>query len=143
MRAPAVALDVGSKTIGVAVSDALGIAAHPRAVIARQGTARDVEAVLARVREEGAVVIVVGLPLELDGRVGPRARRVVVLIDALRAALPEGVLVETWDERFSTVGANVALGGDAARRVRKSGTIDAHAAAFLLEGWMAAQARAE
>lgn len=140
MRAPALALDVGSKTIGVAVSDALGIAAHPRKVIARQGTALDVEAVLACLREEDAVVIVVGLPLELDGRVGPRARRVGVLIDALRAALPEGIALETWDERFSTTGARTQL-GDAARRVRKGGTIDAHAAAFLLEGWMAAQPR--
>lgn len=135
----ALGLDVGSKTIGVAATDELGILAHPRAVITREGTTRDVAAVVDWITKEGATVVVVGLPLGLDGSVGPRARRVRVLVDALRPALPAGVTLEEWDERFSTSGARAALDGAAARRVKKSGNIDALAAAFLLEGWLAAQ----
>jgi putative Holliday junction resolvase len=72
-------LDVGTKTIGVALSDALGMAAHPLVVLARSGTKLDVAAVEALVDEHEVVAVVVGLPLELSGKVGHRARRVQVL----------------------------------------------------------------
>ncbi len=134
-----VGLDVGSKTIGVAISDELGYSAHARETIARKGTVADVARVAEICTKEGAERIVVGLPLELSGREGPRARRVNVFIDALRARLGDAVPVETWDERFSTVGANRALMEADLSRARRKQVIDQQAAIFILQGWLDAR----
>ncbi len=95
-----IGLDVGSKTIGVAVTDELQAAAHPVATLQRRGTVRDV----AQVREIAARYatdrVVVGLPLEGDGSEGHRAERVRVFMRALAEA---GLRVDECDERFSTV----------------------------------------
>jgi putative Holliday junction resolvase len=132
-------LDVGSKTIGVAVSDELGLAAHPRQVLARKGTAPDVAAVIALVEAENAVRVVVGLPLELSGELGHRGKRVMLFVDALTAKLGDKIPVETWDERFSTVGAERALLDADLSRARRKQVIDKQAAAFILQGWLDAQ----
>ena len=133
-----IGLDVGEKTIGIAISDALGFAAHPRLTLARKGTRADVEVLAALVLAEEAEAIVVGLPLTLAGVVGPRAKRVLVLVDALRARLPDS-RIETWDERFSTVAVNrVLLDADLSRARRKQ-VIDKQAAAFILQGWLDAK----
>jgi putative holliday junction resolvase len=135
----ALGLDVGSKTIGVAVSDELGLAAHPVKTLARRGTAADAAALAALVAERGAQAVVVGWPLELSGQVGPRARRVEVLIEALSALLPPEVPVHRWDERFSTVAVErVLIEGDLSRRRRKQ-VIDQQAAAYILQGWLDAR----
>jgi putative Holliday junction resolvase len=127
-------LDVGSKTIGVAVSDELGLFAHPRTTLARVGTRGDVAAVAGWMAREGAGSVVVGLPLTLEGEVGPRARRVLVFVEALRAGL--GVPVDTWDERFSTAAVERTLiEADLSRKKRKA-VIDRGAAAFILQGWL-------
>jgi putative holliday junction resolvase len=132
-------LDVGSKTIGVAVSDELGIAAHPVTTIARAGTAPDAAAVAALVAEREVSEVVVGWPLDLDGREGPRARRVAVFEQALRAALPESVSMHRWDERFSTAAVErVLIEGDVSRRRRKQ-VVDRQAAAYILQGWLDAR----
>lgn len=139
----ALGLDVGSKTIGVAVSDELGLAAHPDRVIQRQGTAADVAAVIAiaAAREVGAVVV--GMPFELSGAIGPRARRVRVFIDALRAKLPAAIPIEELDERFTTAEAErVLLRADVSRAKRKD-VIDKQAAALILQGWLDARRRTE
>jgi putative holliday junction resolvase len=141
VRMRALGLDVGSKTIGVAISDELGMAAHPRETLARKGTTADVAWVEAYVRAEGVERVVVGLPLELSGREGPRAKRVNVFIDALRARLGDAVPVETWDERFSTVGANRALMEADLSRARRKQVIDQQAAVFILQGWLDARSR--
>jgi len=132
----ALGLDVGSKTIGVAMSDELGLAAHPLEVIARAGTAADVAALVARVNAHGASAVVIGIPYELSGREGPRAKRVRVLLDALRAALPAGVDIHEEDERFTTVAAErVLIEADLSRRRRRE-VIDKQAAAVILQGWL-------
>jgi putative Holliday junction resolvase len=132
-------LDVGSKTIGVAVSDELGLAAHPVVTLERRGTAGDVDQVGVLVEEYAAEALVVGLPLELSGDVGPRARRVRVLVEALR----ERFTVHEWDERFSTVAAErVLLEADLSRRRRKQ-VIDKQAAAYILQGWLDARRGSE
>jgi putative Holliday junction resolvase len=132
----ALGLDVGSKTIGVAVSDELGLAAHPVTVIARAGTAPDVASVTALLATHEAGAVVIGIPYELNGREGPRAKRVRVFLDALRAALPAGVPIHEEDERFSTVAAErVLLDADLSRRRRKQ-VIDKQAAAVILQGWL-------
>jgi putative Holliday junction resolvase len=132
-------LDVGSKTIGVAVSDELGIAAHPVTTIARAGTAPDAAKVAALVAEREVSEVVIGWPLELDGREGPRARRVAVFEEALRAALPAEVGMHRWDERFSTVAVErVLIEGDVSRKRRKE-VVDRQAAAYILQGWLDAR----
>lgn len=132
----AIGLDVGSKTIGVAVGDPDGLIASARETLRRAGQEADAAAVARLVEEASAGLVVVGLPLELDGREGHRARRVRVFVDALRAALPEDVGVELWDERFSTAAAErTLLEADVSRRRRKA-HVDAVAAQFILQGWL-------
>lgn len=139
MRSRALGLDVGTRTIGVALSDALGIAAHPFTTLERRGTAADVEAIAELCLCEEAAEVVVGLPVELSGKIGPRAKRVRVLIEALREGLPEGIPVHEWDERFSTSAVErVLVDADLSRRRRKQ-VIDKQAAAFILQGWLDAR----
>lgn len=137
----AVGLDVGSKTIGVAISDELGIAAHPRTTLPRRGTAADVTAVVTLVTECDARAVVIGIPFELSGREGLRARRVRVFLDALRAALPAEVESHEWDERFSTAEAERGLLAGDVSRARRKEVIDQHAAAVILQGWLDARRR--
>jgi putative Holliday junction resolvase len=132
----ALGLDVGMKTIGVAVSDELGLAAHPVLTIARQGTVRDVARVVAMAAEREVRAVVVGLPLELSGEEGRRVRRVRVLIDALRQALPADIPIHEWDERFSTAAVErMLIAADVSRQRRKQ-VIDKQAAAYILQGWL-------
>ncbi len=136
-------LDVGSKTIGVAISDELGIAATPVSTLSRRGTGPDAAAVAALVAEREVGAVVVGWPLELSGEVGPRARRVQVFIDALRELLPDRVAVDIWDERFSTVAVErVLIEADLSRRRRRQ-VVDRQAAAYILQGWLDGHRRAE
>lgn len=138
-----VGLDVGSKTIGVAVSDELGIAAHPRKTLAREGTRKDAETVAEIVATEEADRVVVGLPLMLEGGLGPRAKRVMVFVDALRARLGDAIPVETWDERFSTVAVERVLIDADLSRARRKEVIDKQAAAYILQGWLDARRPSE
>jgi putative Holliday junction resolvase len=140
----ALGLDVGSKTIGVAVSDPSGTIATPRQVLARKGHAEDAAAVAALARDLEASAVVVGLPLELDGSVGHRARQVQRFLAALEPALealPGSPRAWTWDERFSTAGAERALLDADVSRARRKQVIDAAAAQFILQGWLDSQRR--
>ena len=132
-------LDVGSRTIGIAVSDDLGLAAHPVRTLRRQGTARDVQAVLALAREQEAAALVVGVPFDEEGAVGRRAARVMVFVDALRTA--GAPPVETWDERFSTIVAEEQLRDAAVPRKKRRAVIDQAAAVVILQGWLDDRAR--
>lgn len=132
----ALALDVGSKTIGLALSDASGTIASAWETLARKGTVADCAELVRRVSHKEVEAVVVGWPLELDGKEGRRAKRVQVLIDALAAALPQDVALHKWDERFSTAAAErTLLEADVSRAGRKA-KIDALAAQFILEGWL-------
>jgi putative holliday junction resolvase len=132
------AVDLGAKRIGVAFSDTARTLASPWGTIERSGDpARDRVAVVDAVREVEASTVVVGLPLSLSGDRGPAARAAAEEAAALRALLePQGVAVETADERFTTVEAERALRtagrtGKAARRV-----VDSAAAMVLLQAWL-------
>ncbi|MBK8262045.1 MAG: Holliday junction resolvase RuvX [Nannocystis sp.] len=135
----ALGLDVGSKTIGVAISDPDGVIASARQTLPRQGNGPDAAAIAAMVAREAVMRVVVGFPLELDGRVGHRARQVQRFIDALTpalAGLAPPVGVEAWDERFSTAAAErTLLSADVSRAKRKQ-HIDAVAAQHILQGWL-------
>ncbi len=139
-------LDVGSKTIGRALGDAGGHIATPYDVWARRGQQEDAREIVRQVSDEAVDAIVVGLPLELDGRVGRRARAVHRFVDALQAELESRKLtaaVHLWDERFSTAAAErTMLEADASRAQRKA-KIDAVAAQVILQGWLDARMRSE
>lgn len=132
------ALDLGAKRIGVAFSDSGRSIASPWGTIERSGdAARDRRAVADAVREIEAFTVVVGLPLSLSGEVGPAAKAALAETTELRTLLePEGVVVETADERFTTVEAERAMRaagrtGKAARKV-----VDSAAAMVLLQAWL-------
>ena len=131
----AIGLDLGSKRIGVAICDDGRTVATPLATVERVGDRAVEHARIAElVAEHGAALVVVGLPLSLDGSVGPAARSVLREAKALRRRL--GVVVETHDERLTTVSAEASLraggvGGRGARRV-----VDQVAASVILQAWI-------
>ena len=129
-------LDVGSKTIGVAITDEVGIAAHPLRVIERKGTDSDVSAIQTLVAEHNITEIVIGMPFELSGKVGHRAKRVQEFANALQAKLGAAMKLHEQDERFTTAEAErVLLDADLSRQKRKQ-VIDQQAAALILQGWL-------
>ena len=141
----ALGLDVGSKTIGVAITDEAGIAAHPLRVIERAGTVADVSTIQTLVVENAITDVVVGMPYELSGKVGHRARRVQEFITALTSALdrraPPELKFDEQDERFTTAQAvRVLIDADLSRAKRKR-VIDQQAAALILQAWLEIQQR--
>lgn len=129
------ALDLGTKRVGVAVSDVTATLATPRTTILRSGN-RDVEhrQVAQIVAEEGAVLVVVGLPLNMDGSTGPSARA--ARDEATALALVLDVPVEMADERLTTVVADRTLRGQGRRAPARRLVVDQTAAAVLLQTWL-------
>lgn len=133
-----VAVDLGTRRIGVAVTDGLGLTAQPHATIARHGGQRDLDAIASVVRQFDAERLVLGLPLGPDGEVGPPARSVQAFAERLRAVL--SVPVELIDESFTTVEAeDILLQADLSRARRKE-VVDRVAAAVILRRWLDAEA---
>lgn len=131
----ALGLDLGSRRIGVAVSDSAGRVATPVTTIERsRDHTTDHATIAALVEEYDAGVVAVGLPLSLDGSLGPAAQRVVDEIDELAQAL--GVPVETVDERFTTVTADRQLRAVGMKGRQRKQVIDQGAAAVLLQAWL-------
>lgn len=136
----ALGVDLGSRRIGVALSDESGTAASPLTVVERvTDRASDHETILGLALEHNAATIVVGLPLRMDGGVGPAARRVLSEVDELRRWVGDRVRVEVHDERLSTVTAERALAAGGVRRHRRRQKIDKVAAAVILQAWLDAQ----
>lgn len=130
-------LDLGTKTIGVAASDALGLTAQTVTTIRRTSLKADLAALRELVREYEAERFVVGLPLNMDGSEGPRAEATRKFTDTLTQAL--GLPVELWDERLSTVAAQRTLLEADLSRARRREVIDQMAAQFILQGWLDAR----
>jgi putative Holliday junction resolvase len=130
-------IDLGSRRIGVAVSDGLGLTAQPRSTLARHGGMRDIQSIAAAVKEAGAQRIVLGLPLDPEGNEGPAARRARDFADKLRAALD--LPVDLVDESFSTVEAEAVLLAADVSRARRKQVVDKLAAAVILQRWLDAQ----
>jgi putative Holliday junction resolvase len=132
-------VDLGSRRIGLAVSDPGGRLASPLAVIERSGDpASDRHTILARAREAGASRIVVGLPLSLSGDVGPAAGAVLEEVEALRSEASPTITVETHDERFTTVIAERGLQAAGTRRGDRRQAVDSAAAAVMLQSYLEA-----
>ncbi len=128
------ALDVGEKRIGLAISDPLGITAQGLGVLTRQGRDEDLRQLVKLAEEYGVTEIVVGLPRHLDGRPGAAVPEILELGEALAAAL--GVGLKSWDERLTTVEAErVLLEADVSRRRRRK-VVDQLAAVLILQGYL-------
>ncbi len=132
------ALDVGERRIGVAVSDPTGTLARPLTVIVRTSRQADFQAIARLIEEYVAELVIVGLPLSLDGSEGPQARQTRRYAERLaqRVAIP----IELWDERYSSATAAAILREKGQRRRRVRDELDATAAAIILQSYLDAQA---
>lgn len=132
-------LDVGSKTIGVAVSDELSLTAQGLTTLKRKVLKQDIKQLLKVIEENGVEKVVVGLPKNMNGSLGPSAEMVISLIGELKKFVDLPVV--TWDERLSTVAAQrVLLEADMSRKKRKR-VVDKVAAILILQGYLDNQMR--
>lgn len=131
------ALDLGERRIGVAISDPTHSLARSLCVLERRSRQEDFAVIAELVREHEVGMVVVGHPRSLDGTIGPQARRVKRYADALAGALPVPLVL--WDERLSTSTAEQLMieTGQPARKRRRR--IDAVAAAVILQDYLDAQ----
>ena len=125
---------MGQRRIGLAICDPDGLLATPYSAVTRTILDQDIATIMALVEQEDVARIVVGLPVSLDGILGPQAHETRAFCDALKegSAIP----VETWDERFSTVEAESHLREAGVQPSRDRGRLDAAAAAVILQAYL-------
>ena len=132
-------LDVGTKTIGVAVSDPLGITAQGITTIRRTNIKADLQELQALIEMYNAVTLVVGYPRNMNGTVGDQARYVERFVESVRAVCP--LPIEYVDERLTTRMANQAMMVVKVKAERRREIIDQQAAALILQGFMDRRSR--
>jgi putative Holliday junction resolvase len=131
----ALGLDLGSKRVGVAIGDRTGTIASPLQVLQRSGSIkRDHEAIAKIVIDEEADIVVVGLPLNMNGSSGPAAQA--AIDEAAGLATVVGVPVVTFDERRTTVTADQAMMEFKMRAEARRRIVDKIAAAVMLQNWL-------
>ena len=131
-------IDHGDARIGLAISDELGMLAHPLETVAVKTTADPIAHIAAIVVRDKIGHIVLGLPRNMDGTYGPAAEKVRAFAEKLRAACP--CPVKLWDERLTTVAAQRSL-HEVGRNVKNSRSIiDQVSAVLILQGWLDSQA---
>lgn len=131
------ALDYGTKRIGVALSDELGWTAQPLETIERRTLVRDIAHIEELVQGHEVKEVLIGLPLRLDGEEGPAVQAVHEFVAHLGEAL--SVPIVTWDERMTTRSAeDLLIAADVSRKKRK-GVVDRVAAAILLQSYLESQ----
>jgi putative Holliday junction resolvase len=137
-RGRALGVDLGSRRIGIAVTDSAGTMALPRTTLVRTGDVEgDRRRLVEMAVEDGVVVVVVGLPLSLDGSRGRAAMAAVEEAAVLRGLLePRGIEVELFDERLTTVTAHQALAAGGADERGRRQVVDQAAAAVMLSAWL-------
>lgn len=128
------AVDPGSRRVGVAVSDPTGTIAQPLTVLSAHPADTLIERLTTLTREHEATALVVGLPRRLDGRLGPEAEAALSLADQLRTAT--GLEVTMVDERLTSVAAERALLSSGASRARRRRLSDQVAAAMILQTFL-------
>ncbi|WP_101772774.1 Holliday junction resolvase RuvX [Peptostreptococcus faecalis] len=127
-------LDIGDNTIGVAVSDLMGLTAQGITTIKRQSKKKDIEALKELIKEHKVDAIVSGLPKNMNGTLGPQSEKVVKFCELIESEI--GIKVEYWDERLSTVSAEkILISGDVRRKNRKK-VIDKLAAVLILQNYL-------
>jgi putative Holliday junction resolvase len=133
-------LDLGTRRIGVALSDPTGTVALPLQVVVHTDRRGDLAAVAKLAASHDVARIVVGWPRNMDGTRGPAARRAEVFAAALRRMV--AVPIDLWDERLSTVAADRVLRDTRTRRTQRRAARDRIAAALILQGYLTARRRA-
>lgn len=128
------ALDLGGARVGVAVSDELGLYAHPRGVFDAKPRPKLLERLATLARDEEIARIVIGLPLDMRGVEGDAARKARALAQEIADAT--GCEVEMWDERLSTVQARRALAASEVHGKKARARIDEAAAVEILQSWL-------
>jgi putative holliday junction resolvase len=138
LQAPLAGLDLGSKTIGIAISDINWMIATPAFTIERTKFTADAEALMAFVQKRGIGGLVIGLPLNMNGTEGPMVQSVRAFVRNLARFSPPPI--GCWDERMSTAAVTrTLLEADTSRR-RRDQVVDKMAAAYILQGaldWLA------
>jgi putative Holliday junction resolvase len=132
------ALDVGSRTIGMAVTDPLGFTAQGLITIRRKNKRTDLAALEAVIRNYGVVELVVGLPLRMsgaEGRQSERMREFVAVLEHHFVDLP----IHLWDERLTSVEANRLLRETDMSIKKRAAVVDQLAAVLILQNWMEAR----
>jgi putative holliday junction resolvase len=127
-------LDIGSKRIGVAMSDELGFTAQGMETLMSKGDEADLDRIVCIIQDHGVSAVVVGMPYNMNGTEGPQAQKVRALMERLseRIALP----VHEWDERLSTAAADrTLLEADMSRSKRRK-VVDKIAAVLILQGYL-------
>ena len=130
----AMGLDVGTKTVGVALSDELGLTAQALTTVRRSGMRADLGELLLLIEAHQVSQLVVGLPLNMNGSESTSAQTARQLGDALAAK--SGLAIEYWDERLSTVAADRILLEANLSRAKRRKVVDQLAAAIILQGWL-------
>ncbi|WP_027623316.1 Holliday junction resolvase RuvX [Clostridium lundense] len=127
-------LDVGDRTIGVAVSDPLGLTAQGITTIRRKGIDNDIEELKKICAQYEVQKIVSGLPKNMNGTLGPQSEKVLEFCDVLKSEISLEIIM--WDERLTTVAAHKAmLEADLSRSKRKK-IVDKIAATYILQGYL-------
>ena len=136
-----IGIDLGEKNVGVAVSDELGLTAQGLTCLKRTGDAKLLADLFRLAREKGAKLAVLGLPRNMSGEMGPKAREAMEFAEKLRET--SGMEVALWDERLTTVQAERSmLEGDLSRKKRKARR-DVIAAQLILQSFLDSQRRCE
>lgn len=128
------ALDIGKRRIGVAVSDQLGITAQALPTILYKDDKTTFERLREIVGEKEVTKIVVGLPKNLDGTLGPQARYVLGFVEKIKKEFPLEIL--TWDERFSSQGSERVLLEGGVKRLKRKSKLDQLSAQWILQGYL-------
>lgn len=129
---PVAGLDLGTKTIGIAVSDRGHSFAHPRPVILRKKFTQDATLLIDQLNKDGVVAVAIGWPINMDGSEGPRAQATKAFVRNMARMTDLPFML--WDERLSTVAAERALLEMDVSRAKREQRIDSAAAAFILQG---------
>ncbi len=127
-------LDLGEKRIGIALSDETATLASGLTTLERVGPRKDLKAIAALVREHEVSDVVVGLPRQLDGALGPEAQKALAFMEELRPVVK--VPVVSWDERFTSAVATQALVQAGVRRRDRKQVVDKVAATLILQSYL-------
>ena len=131
-RARLIGVDLGAKTIGLALSDVERRIATPLLTIERKKFTVDAQQLIAQIARFEAFALIVGLPLNMDGSEGPRAQATRAFLRNFGALSPTSFTL--WDERLSTAAVNRALIEQDVSRARRAAVVDRMAAAYILQG---------
>ncbi|WP_026884316.1 Holliday junction resolvase RuvX [Clostridium akagii] len=127
-------LDIGDKTIGVAISDPLGFTAQGITTIRRKNESIDISELINICNEYSVDTIVAGLPKNMNGSIGPQSEKVLALCEIIKEKID--LPLKMWDERLTTVAANRAMLEANLSRAKRKKLVDKVAATYILQGYL-------